>query len=459
MQVHDQEAEQIVLGTLLQDSGSFGEISEVLKAQDFYYYSHRMIYESISDEIDKGSYPDVVLVISNLKEKNILEKVGSRSYLTQIVNLGSVVSAPTYAKKVKDLALRRNLFNNLKEIEKVIDNPSISLEELLSKMESALFHIADRHSEYKIRHVRELNDEFTEYLKKIKASEGGITGIATHYKGLDQITAGLKEGQLVVLAARPGIGKTTLALNIAQNITLRSKLPVLIFSLEMANLELLLRLVCADSYLESSKIQRGYINQKEMNEIYRSCSRLYASQLYMDDSPTLTSWELKQRARRLASNLKTQGKKLSLIIVDYLQLMTEATRFENRQLEVSNISRTLKAIAKELGVPVLAVSQMNRAVEQRGKGHRPQLSDLRESGAIEQDADIVIFIHREEMYNKDVPESEKGFADLIIAKHRAGPVGTVKIAFEKEKNIFVDADLDGEVSGDMDSGIKYFTES
>ena len=452
MQVYDQEAEQVVLGTLLQDSQSFTDISEVLKVEDFYYHSHRMIYESISDEIDKGSHPDILLVISNLKEKNILEKVGSHSYLTRIANLGSVVSAPTYAKKVKDLSLRRNLFNNLKEIEKVIDNPSVSLEELLSKVELAVFRIADRHSEYKVRHIKELNDEFIGYLKKLKASEGGVTGIATHYQGLDQITTGLKQGQLIVLAARPGVGKTTLALNIAHNVTMRSKLPVLIFSLEMTNLELLLRLVCADSYLESSKIQKGYINQKDMKKIYDSCSRLYASQLYLDDSATLNSWELKQRARRLASNLKTQEKKLGLIIVDYLQLMTESTRFENRQLEVSNISRTLKSIAKELELPVLAVSQMNRAIEQRGKDYRPQLSDLRESGAIEQDADIVIFIHREEIYNKDIPESEKGFAELIIAKHRAGPVGKVKLAFQKEKNIFMDTDLseeDQEVQGEM----------
>ena len=214
---------------------------------------------------------------------------------------------------------------------------------------------------------------------------------------------------------------------------MRAKLPVLVFSLEMTSLELLLRLVCADAYLESAKIQKGYINQKEMKKVYDSCARLYASQFYIDDSPTLTSWELKQRTRRLASTLKAEGKKLGLVIVDYLQLMNEAIRFENRQLEVSNISRTLKSIAKEFEVPVLAVSQMNRAIEQRGKEHKPQLSDLRESGAIEQDADIVIFIHREEVYNKDIPESEKGFAELIIAKHRAGPVGTVKLAFQKGK--------------------------
>ena len=438
MTVHDQEAEQLVLGSLLQNVESFEEISAVLRPEDFYFKSHQLIYASISEEIDKGAQPDLLLVVANLKEKNSLEKVGSRGYLTEIASSGSAVSAFTYAKKVKELSLRRHLLNGFKEIEKDLGDQSVSLQELLAKTEKTIFQVSDRYSEYSVRHIKELNQEFVEYLKKVKNSDGGITGVAAGYSALDQITTGFKGGQLVVLAARPGVGKTTLALNITRNIIMNQKLssPVLIFSLEMTSIELLLRMVCSDALIDSSKIQKGFINEKEMKKIYNSCSKIYSSDFYIDDSPDLTGWELKQRARRLASNLKTKDKKLGLIIVDYLQLMTDSSRTENRQVEVASISRGLKAIAKELDVTVLAVSQMNRAVEQRGKDHRPQLSDLRESGAIEQDADIVMFIHREEIYNKDIPESEKGMAELIIAKHRAGPTGVVSLIFMKEQNCF-----------------------
>ena len=448
MTIHDQEAEQLVLGSLLQGAESFEEVSGVLRPEDFYFQSHQLIYESISHEVDKGAQPDMLLVIANLKSKNALEKVGSRSYLAEIVSSGSAVSALAYAKRVKDLSLRRSLLGGIREIEKSLGDPSVSLEELLSKTEKTVFQVSDRHSEYNVRHVREINEEFVEYLKQLKASEGGVTGVATGFTDLDQITTGFKGGQLIVLAARPGIGKTTLALNMAQNMIhdQRSPAPVLLFSLEMTSIELLLRMVCSDAYLDSGKIQKGFINDREMKKIYDSCSRIYSSEFYIDDSPELNSWELKQRARRLASHLKAQEKKLGLIIVDYLQLMTEASRMENRQVEVASISRGLKAIAKELDVSVLAVSQMNRSVEQRGKDHRPQLSDLRESGAIEQDADIVMFIHREEVYNKDLPESEKGMAELIVAKHRAGPTGLVSLAFAKEKNRFFDGIPDREAS-------------
>ncbi len=438
MAVYDEEAERLVLGSLLQNVESFEEISGVLQPGDFYFKSHQLIYESISEEVDKGSQPDLLLIAANLKSKNSLERVGSRGYLVEIASSGSAVSAFTYAKKVKELSLRRYLLNGFKNIEKSLIDQSVSLQELLAKTEKTIFQISNRYSEYNVRHIKELNQEFVEYLRKTKDSDGGITGIASGYPILDQITTGFKEGQLIVLAARPGVGKTTLALNITRNIVIDQKpsTPVLIFSLEMTSIELLLRMVCSDAYIDSSKIQKGFINEREMKKAYNSCSRIYSSEFYIDDSPDLTGWELKQRARRLASNLKTKDKKLGLIIVDYLQLMTDTSRTENRQVEVASISRGLKAIAKELDVTVLAVSQMNRAVEQRGKDHRPQLSDLRESGAIEQDADIVMFIHREEIYNKDIPESEKSMAELIIAKHRAGPTGVVKLAFRKEMNRF-----------------------
>ncbi len=438
MTIYDEESEQFVLGSLLQNVECFEEVSGVLRPDDFYFQSHQLIYESIAEEVDKGFQPDLLLIIANLKNKNFLEKVGSRGYLTEIAGLGSVISALTYAKKVKEFSLKRKLLESIKDIEKSLGDQSIGLQELLSKTEKTIFQISNRYSEYSVRHIREFNQEFVEYLKKVKDSDGGITGIASGYPVLDQITTGFKGGQLIILAARPGVGKTTLALNIARNIIMDKKIsaPTLVFSLEMTSIELLLKMVCSDAFIDSNKIQKGFINEKEMQKIYDSCSRIYSSPFYIDDSPDLTSWELKQRSRRLASNLKTQDKKLGLIIVDYLQLMTDSSRTENRQVEVASISRGLKAIAKELDVTILAVSQMNRAVEQRGKDHKPQLSDLRESGAIEQDADIVMFIHREDIYNNDIPESKKGMAELIIAKHRAGPIGTVHLAFAKGKSRF-----------------------
>ncbi len=451
MIIHDQEAEKIVLGTLLQNIESFEEISEYLKPEDFYLESHRLIYQGIADEIDSGSQPDILLVIANLKQKRQLERVGDKQYLTSIASLGSSISAQAYAKRVKELSLRRSLLKSIKEIEKETLDQSIGLEQLLSKTEKAIFNISDRQSSYNIQHIKELNAEFTEYLKRIKESKDGVTGIPTYFRALDQITAGLKGGQLIILAARPGVGKTTLALNMAQNIAIRSKIPILIFSLEMGSLELLLRMICTDSFLESSRIQKGFISDRDMRKIYDSCSRLYSTHLYIDDSSDLTNWELKQRSRRLQNNLKLQQQKLGLIIVDYLQLMTEASKSESRQVEVANISRSLKTIAKELDVPVLAVSQMNRAVEQRGKDHRPQLSDLRESGAIEQDADIVVFIHREELYNSSLPENEKGFAELIVSKHRAGPTGSFKLVFKKESNRFDDYTLQDEPQNEIAS--------
>ena len=434
---YDQEAEQIVLGSLIQNPEIFQEVSEFVKPDDFYFEQHRFIYISILEEMDQGRTPDLFILLSNLKTKNLLERVGNKSYLTQISGMGSSISAVIYSKKIKELSLRRSLLTQIKEIEKDSLDTTISLETLLSKTEKALSQIADRQTAYTVRHIRELNTEFIDYLEKVKTAKDGVTGIPSYFNSLDKITTGFKGGQLIILAARPGVGKTTFALNMAQRGALAG-MPVVIFSLEMNALELLLRMICADALIESSKVQKGFISEKDMERIYKSAVKIYASQLYVDDSPTLTSWEMKQRSRRLANQLKAQGKKIGLIVVDYLQLMTEGTRSENRQVEVSNISRGLKQLAKELDVPVIALSQMNRSVEQRGKDHRPQLSDLRESGAIEQDADIVMFIHREELYNKDLPENEKGIADLIIAKHRAGPTGNIKLAFIKEKNFFND---------------------
>ncbi|MES0491429.1 MAG: replicative DNA helicase [Leptospirales bacterium] len=439
MGLFDSETEQIVLGSILQSPDLFHDISQVLREEDFYFEPHRIIYETIAEEFDKQNTPDVMLVISSLKTKELLEKSGNRSAIMEIASLGSPVSALSYARQVKEYSLRRGFLTAIKEMERDIQDKQTDLDTVLSEAEKAVTVVSNRHTQYNIRHIREVKDEFLLFLQKLKESKGGITGLQTFFSKFDQITTGLKGGQLIVLAARPGAGKTTFALNVAQNAAIRGGEPVLVFSLEMTRLELLLRLVCADAYLDSGKIQRGYINDKEGDKILESIQRINGSELYIDDSAELTSWDFRQRSRRLSNQLIARNKKIGLIIVDYLQLMTDKSRnSDSRQIEVANISRSLKMIAKELDVPIIAVSQMNRSIEQRGKDPRPQLSDLRESGAIEQDADIVMFIHREEMFNKDIPPELAGQAEVIIAKHRAGAQGTFKLAFVKEKNLFMD---------------------
>ncbi|MDH4200098.1 MAG: replicative DNA helicase [Spirochaetia bacterium] len=441
MALFDAESEQIVLGSIIQSPDVFNDVSQIVYTDDFYFEPHRIIYKIIFDLFDHQKIPDAMMVISELKNQNLLEKTGNRSAIIQMAGLSSPIAAPTYASRVRELALRRRLLNEIKEIESSVLNPGTDLNDILSKTEKSIVSISDRHTTYNVRHIRDINAEFLQFLENLKLSKGGITGLATGFHKLDQMTSGFKGGQMIVLAARPGAGKTTLALNMAQYVAMKSQKPILFFSLEMTRLELLLRLVCADAFLESSKIQKGYINEKEMGKIISSVQRVQSADIYVDDSPDLTSWEFRQRCRRLSGQLKSYNKELGLVVVDYLQLMTDKSRgMESRQLEVASISRSLKIIAKELNVPVLAVSQMNRSIEQRGKDTRPQLSDLRESGAIEQDADMVMFIHREDMYNFDLPPEQAGQADIIIAKHRAGPTGSVKLAFLKEKNLFMDTE-------------------
>ncbi|MDH5717431.1 MAG: replicative DNA helicase [Spirochaetia bacterium] len=441
MNLFDEESEQIIIGSILQSPNIFNDISQILKPEDFFVEKHRIIYECISAEIDNQSNPDAVFIISSLKKNGLLEKAGNKTYLMHLADMGSVIGARNYAERVKEFSLRRNLHAKIKEFEKKTTDTSTDFQDLLSDYEKAIFSISDRFITDSVTHIKKVNDEFIEFLEKVKSSKDGISGAQTHFKRFDQITTGLKGGQLIILAARPGVGKTTLALNFAQNIAIRSKEPVLIFSLEMTRLQLMLRMVCTEAYLSSEKIQKGFISGRDMDKIMKSLENLYAADIYMDDSSGLSSWEFKQKTRRLALQLKKQNKKLGFIVVDYLQLMTEGGRMrESRQIEVAHISRSLKLIAKELNVPVLALSQMNRSIEQRGRDSRPQLSDLRESGAIEQDADIVMFIHREDLNNPDINESERDQAELIIAKHRAGPTDLIKLAFDKDKSFFSETD-------------------
>ncbi|MFO1471189.1 MAG: replicative DNA helicase [Turneriella sp.] len=439
MQLFDEEAEQTLLGSILQSPSLFEEIAQVLKPEDFYYEGHRLIYEAIATEIDRGEQPNAILIINSLKNQNQLERAGSRAAIMNIASLGVLIGVSTFAEKVRELSLRRRLIINFRELEKKAGDTGFKLESVLTDTEVALSHLADRYSSYNIRHIKETNKEFIEFIKTVRSSEG-VTGTASGFRKLDEATSGFKPGQMIVIAARPGMGKTTFALNIALNVAMNKTHPkaVAFFSLEMTRLELLLRLLCSRAFLDSQKVQKGRINDKEMARLAHTAKEVYETDFYIDDSADLTTWEFKQRARRLGRTIKQQGKELGLIVIDYLQLMTDRDRAQDgRQNEVAAISRAIKLIAKDLQVPILALSQMNRSIEQRGKDPRPQLSDLRESGAIEQDADMVIFIHREHQ-GKDAPEDKKNLAEIIIGKNRAGPRDNFELAFLSDKSLFTD---------------------
>ncbi|HRP68531.1 MAG TPA: replicative DNA helicase [Turneriella sp.] len=440
MQLFDEEAEQVVLGSILQSPSLFEEVAQILKPDDFYYEGHRIVYEAIASEIDRGEQPNAILIINSLKNTNQLERAGNRAGIMNIASLGVLVGVTTFTEKIRDMALRRRLVTNFRELEKKASDTGFKLDSVLSDTESALTHLADRYSSYNIRHIKEADKEFVEFLKHVTTNRDSVIGTASGFKRLDDVTGGFKGGQMIVIAARPGMGKTTFALNIALNVAMDKNRPksVAFFSLEMTRLELLLRLLCSRSFLDSQKVQKGRINNSEMTRLALAAKEIYASDFYIDDSADLTTWEFKQRSRRLGRTLKQQGKDLGLIVVDYLQLMTDRERAsDGRQNEVAAISRALKLIAKDLNCPILALSQMNRSIEQRGKDPRPQLSDLRESGAIEQDADMVIFIHRENL-GHDAPEDKKNLAEIIIGKNRAGPRENFNLAFLSDKSLFSD---------------------
>ncbi len=440
MELFDEEAEQIVIGSLLSSPHLFSEITEVVRPEDFFSEGNRIIFETLSELVDENQVPDTLLLLDALKAKNSLEKAGNYAKITSIASMGSAVSAPIYATRVRDFALRRALIENMREIQRGTIDIAQPLEEILSETEKKIYSITNRYSQTNVQHIRETKAEFAEFLKKVVENRGSIPGTATGFQRFDSVTGGLKGGQMIVLAARPAAGKTTLAMNIAQNIALKLKKPVLIYSLEMSRLELFLRFVASWGYYDSRKLSRGDIGAADIERLKRTATEIISSDIYIDDSADLNTWQFKQRSRRLNNQLRTEGKELGLIVVDYLQLMTDSQRRDQRHLEVASVSRALKLIAKDLNVPVIAVSQMNRSIEQRGKDPKPQLSDLRESGAIEQDADMVVFIHREELFNKDLPDTEKNKAEIIIAKHRAGPTDAFKVNFLKDKNLFRDID-------------------
>jgi replicative DNA helicase len=427
------EAERSILGAILLDNFAYNQAAEHLKPEDFSLDSHRRIYTRIMDLMESSRPVDLITLVEELDRHKELEAIGDVGYISGL--LDGVPDRPSiehYIKIVRDKALLRGLIHAANSAIARAAEQSDPAEEILNDAEAAIFQLSEKRIGRGFLGVQEIVKESFGSVDALLQRGQRITGLATHYTDLDEMTSGLQRSDLIIIAARPSMGKTALAMNIAENAALQDQKTVGMFSLEMSREALLLRLLCSSARVDSHKMRTGSLWKDDMDKVVRAMEQLANAPIFIDDTPGIALSEMRAKARRLQ---QSQGA-LDLIIVDYLQLMSGGgRRYENRTQEVSAISRGLKALAKELKVPVLALSQLSRAPESRGGDHRPQLSDLRESGSIEQDADVVTFIFREEVYKQDNPDLQ-GKAEIIIAKQRNGPTGRINMAFLKNSTRF-----------------------
>jgi replicative DNA helicase len=427
------EAERAVLGALLIDSEAIGQIASFLKPEDFYRERHQVIYAARTDLYERREPGDFVTLVNELRRRGQLEAVGGASYLTELVNdVPTAVHVEHYARIVEHCAIMRRLIGAAGRIAAVgYENPP-DIDDALDRAEQYVFEVSQRRVTQDFTTLRDALRQYFDTIEYLHEHKGEVVGVPSGFRDLDQLTGGLHASDLVIIAGRPGVGKTGFALSIVRNVAARYQAPAAIFSLEMSTEQLVQRLLCMEAAVDSQRVRTGFIDEYEWRRISEAFGVLSDAPIYIDDSAGITTNELRMKARRLKSEHD-----LRLIVVDYLQLM-QGRGLENRVQEVSEISRSLKALARELDVPVIALSQLSRAVESR-QDHRPMLSDLRESGSIEQDADIVMFIHREELYKPDT--ERKNIADIILAKHRNGPVGQVPVRFFPSQTRFADLEL------------------
>ncbi len=425
---HNLEAERSVLGAIMLDNGLLNQAIEFLKADDFYLGSHRSVFQHMLNLSEKSKAVDFITLTDELRRASQLESVGGAAFISSLIDgVPRLANIEYYARIVQERATLRNLIKRSHAIiNSCYDQPE-DVDTILDSAERAIFELA----EAKIRSgFVPLNEIAKRTLKKIEIAskrKNMVTGIPTGFTRFDELTSGLQPSDLVVVAARPSMGKTAFSLNIATHAALAAGKSVGMFSLEMSSDQLLLRMICSEAEIDAHKLRTGYLSKDEWSRIPRTLGELSQAKMFIDDTAGINLLEMRAKCRRLKAE---HG--LDMVIVDYLQLMSGGkTRYENRQQEISSISRGLKGLAKELDVPVVALSQLSRAPELRTGDHRPQLSDLRESGSIEQDADLVAFIFREELYKKDDLEKE-GLAEVIIGKQRNGPIGSVQLAFRKQ---------------------------
>ncbi len=430
---HNLDAERSILGAILLDNHLLDAAVEKLRAEDFFLEPHRRIFERMMELSESQQAIDLVTLTEVLARRGDLEAAGGPAYVAQLLDgVPRITNIEHYARIVKEKAVLRNLIHAAHAIQQHALDADDEADAILDRAESYIFQIAEERIRAGLVGVKELVRENYERLEKIFSEGRRITGLGTGYTRLDNETAGLQSSELIILAARPSMGKTSLALNIAENVALRKREPVAVFSLEMSKESLLLRLLSSEAHVDAHKFRTGHLSKDDWQSIADSLGRLGDAPLWVDDSASSTVMEIGAKARRLK-----RDKGLSLLIVDYLQLVAARGRFSNRNEEVSSISRSLKGLAKELKVPVLVLSQLTRAPEREER--RPQLADLRESGAIEQDADVVLFIYRPNFYKPDLPEEDRAKAELIIAKQRNGPTGMVKFVFLGKHTRFEEA--------------------
>ena len=427
------EAEASVLGGILLENDAINRVLEILSPADFYRESHRKMFRAMIELSDRNEPVDIITLSDLLKARGDLEAVGGAAYLTSLNELvPTAANIAYYARIVREKAILRHLINAATEIATRGFEDQGNVDEFLDAAEKVIFDIAEKRIQSSFVAVGDMIKDTLKTVEKLYERKELVTGVPTGFKDFDKLTAGLQPSDLIVVAGRPSMGKTAFCLNVATHAALNAGTGVALFSLEMAREQLVLRMLCSEARVDNSKVRAGYLGERDFPKLANAAGRLHEALIYIDDTPAISVLELRAKARRL---IRDREKKVGLVVVDYLQLMRGMGTAPNREQEISEISRSLKALAKELRVPVIGISQLNRRVEDRGD-KRPMMADLRESGAIDQDADVIAFVYRDEVYN---PKSQdKGTAEIIVAKQRNGPIGTVRLAFLNEFTRFED---------------------
>lgn len=419
------EAEMSTLGSMLIDRDAIAKVVDILEPDDFYKEAHRAIYMAICSLFEKGEPADLITVTEALREQNKLDQVGGAVYIANLANsVPTAANVEYYAKIVKDRAILRALVRVGTAIAASAYDTSTDVEVALDEAERAIFQIAQKRSVQGYYDIKTVLVDTFERIEYLYSNKGGVTGTPSGFPDLDKITSGFQPSDLIIIAGRPGMGKTAFALNIVENAALRESCSVAIFSLEMSKEQLAQRMLCSVAGVDGQRLRTGFLRDDDWPKLSFALGKLSEASIFVDDTPSISIMEMRAKARRIKAE---HG--LDLVVVDYLQLMAGRTKTENRQQEVSEISRSLKQLARELNVPIIALSQLSRAVEQRTE-KIPSLADLRESGSLEQDADVVIFLYREDYYNLET--EKKGLMDVIVAKQRNGPTGKVELVFLKE---------------------------
>ena len=427
------EAEESVLGAMLLSPTAVGTVSEILDASDFYRESHAKLYRGALALWAKGEPVDAITLANELDERSQLEEIGGQARVAELAALvPSTSNVEHYARIVKEMATLRGLVRAGQEITRLGQDRPGEVVDLVDRAEQIVFDLTQQRITSDFAHIEVLLKESFERITQLYEAGVEITGVASGFRELDLLTSGFQPGNLVILAARPSMGKSSLGFGIAANLAVRQEVPVALFTLEMSKSEVTQRLMCSEAKVESQRLRTGRLAPDDWPRLTAACDRLMKAPIYVDDAGSTTIMEVRSKARRL----KSREPSLGLIIIDYLQLMTAGSTVENRVQEVSQISRALKVLARDLDVPILAMSQLSRAVESR-QDKRPILSDLRESGSLEQDSDLVMFVYRDEYYHAEESD-QQGIAEVALAKHRNGPTGTVKLSFLKRYAKFAD---------------------